>query len=1032
MMVKSNKFIAIFLIAILALTFSSQLTYAAWPPFKFRLTPTYSNGKITYNIEFQNWADWLMTDVQIKIPLPEGTRFIEANVSDNVDTNFDGSEVTFLIPVADRQIKNDSVTFTVEVIDPTQAVYSTFAWISWKGNEAGDYLTDQIYIDITRDTLNWTAPALPRLRFEIKAQVTAEDITYYVYPQTASNVRMWDVEINFPIPDNTELVSTEAPLPFAVVVGEKETSFRAIELQQKVNIEPLVIKVATPNVTTTPVTTQIWATWKNSSRKVIREIAAQEEVSTNSFSVQPNVPQEVFFDTIADDVPFSDFDLQRISLKDVFLDDAPTLVINYWMSEKVEIGGDAMSYRLYIDTDCNSNTGGKFGYVGAEYYATFGQSSGDARLDKWDASTQAWSLVSSLSAYVPPDSTRVVMWIPYHLIEDNQQFCWLAITKKQFDYELIDQIPTGINNQIAQHQYVNANSELDAEELQVFSQVALPKEIKGTFIPFDDTWQYEPGWSEPAATWADVDFDDSSWLVGQSSFGYGVKKLATDLRQVTPPTEAGEQPDLVERVNKQSGMILAVLSTAGDAPSLFLRRKFAIDEPNFITQLTLDVRFRGGFIVYLNGVEAARQNLEETDQPITYDTLAFDQEEKTIKTSIDLSDYIPNLVEGENVLAIQVHRAEGSTSLLMEPKLSWRFNEASLPVAEVEEPATTTTRESVVTSSPPSVDSIVGNLAVPIMNMDEARYDVHIYSLPDGEEVISIPNARQPNFHPDGQRLLLNREGGGVENVFEYTIATAMNKQVSDSPTDWHPFYDPWGNRVVYGNDQLALSGIPVPKVENGEVQRHSKTGKVIYTGTYAPFLFLQCSLQPPHLEADAQCRNVAVFGILIPAGQMGDLRGTNPVWTSDDYIVYKGCNTWAGSILCGIYKVPSASTKAFSNGFIPRQLTKDTSDIPSDTKGSLIAFTSQRDGDWEAYIMDLNGNGLQNLSNSPSSNDGLPTISPDQQWVAFVSDRGGQWAVWVVPSGGGTPQKLFDLPTNNPWGDDDHSWLTERISWGP
>ncbi|MCB0213992.1 MAG: hypothetical protein KDJ52_31935, partial [Anaerolineae bacterium] len=884
------------MMALLMMTFSSQSIYAAWPPFKFLLTPVYSNGKITYDIEFRNRVDWLMTDVQIKIPLPEGTRFIEANVSDNVDTGFDGSEITFLIPVADRQIKDNSVTFTVEVIDPTQTVYSTFAWISWEGDEAGDYLTDQVYVDITHDTLNWTEPALPRLQFEIKAQVTEEDITYFVYPQTASNVRMWDVEINFPIPDNTELVSTEAPLPFAVVVGNNEVSFRAIEIQQKANIEPLIVKVATSNVTTTPITTQVWATWKNSSRKVIRQIVAKEEVSTNSFSVQPNIPQEVFFDTVTDDVPFSELDLQRINLKDVLLDDAPTLVVNYWMSEKVEIGGASVSYRLYIDTDCNSKTGGKFGYVGAEYYAIFGQSSGYARLEKWDASTRAWSRVSSLTSYVPLDNKRVVLWIPYDLIDDNRQFCWLAITKKQFDQQIIDQIPTGINNHIAQHQYINANSELDAEELQVFSQVALLREAKRTFIPFDDTWQYKPGWSEPSATWVDAGFDDSSWLAGQSSFGYGVKKLATDLRQVMSPMEAGEQPKLVEHVNKQSGMILAVLSTAGDAPSLFLRRKFAIDEPDIITQLTLDVKFRGGFIVYLNGVEVARRNLDDSDQPITYDMLAFDQEEKTIKTSIDLSDYIPNLVEGENILAIRVHRAEGSSSLLMEPKLSWRFDQVSLPTNEAEESVTATTKESILTSSLPSVDSITGKLAVPMMNMYEARYDVHIYSLPDGEEVVSIPNARQPNFHPDGQRLLLNREGGGVENVFEYTIATALDKQVSDSPTDWHPFYDPWGNRVVYGNDQLALSGIPVPKVENGVVQRHSKTGKVIYTGTYAPFLFLQCSLQPPHLEADAQCRDVSVFGILIPAGQMGDLQGAYPVWTSNDMIAYKGCNTWAGS----------------------------------------------------------------------------------------------------------------------------------------
>jgi hypothetical protein len=170
----------------------------------------------------------------------------------------------------------------------------------------------------------------------------------------------------------------------------------------------------------------------------------------------------------------------------------------------------------------------------------------------------------------------------------------------------------------------------------------------------------------------------------------------------------------------------------------------------------------------------------------------------------------------------------------------------------------------------------------------------------------------------------------------------------------------------------------------------------------------------------------------LVPAGQLGEIQGTHPVWTIEDKIVYRGCNTWAGSKLCGIYSVPSSSTKGFSDGFIPRQLTRDTSDTPSDTKDNLIAFTSFRDGDWEAYVMDLNGNGVTNLSNSPNSNDGLPTISPDGNRVAFVSDRDGQWAVWVAPVAGGSAQRLFDLPADRPWGDGSRSWLNERISWGP
>jgi len=80
---------------------------------------------------------------------------------------------------------------------------------------------------------------------------------------------------------------------------------------------------------------------------------------------------------------------------------------------------------------------------------------------------------------------------------------------------------------------------------------------------------------------------------------------------------------------------------------------------------------------------------------------------------------------------------------------------------------------------------------------------------------------------------------------------------------------------------------------------------------------------------------------------------------------------------------------------------------------------------------MNLNGGQVRNLSQSPTSNDGLPAILPDGQWAAFVSDRSGRWAVWVVPTTEGQATKLFDLPAETPWAEGGRAWFTERISWG-
>jgi hypothetical protein len=310
----------------------------------------------------------------------------------------------------------------------------------------------------------------------------------------------------------------------------------------------------------------------------------------------------------------------------------------------------------------------------------------------------------------------------------------------------------------------------------------------------------------------------------------------------------------------------------------------------------------------------------------------------------------------------------------------------------------------------PQRPALSGKIALPVDN-GAGRYDVHILSVPEGKRVGLIEGARQPDFRNDGVKLLVNAQGGGFgENVFEASGTGTVERPVSDSPTDSHAVYNPDGNRIAYDNPQLALGS----------------------DGDYHSYLFVQCGLIPPGQEGDQTCKDIARFGILVPAGQVGEIQGSNPVWTSTDQLVYKGCNSWAGGQSCGLFIVASWGNKRSSNGETPRKIADGTSLIPTDTAGNLVAYHSVESGNWEAYVMDVGGGGAISLSDSPTSNDGLPTFSPDGQWVAFASDRDGGWAVFAVPSTGGQAVKLFDFPKPNPWAaGGDRDWFNERMSWG-
>lgn len=69
---------------------------------------------------------------------------------------------------------------------------------------------------------------------------------------------------------------------------------------------------------------------------------------------------------------------------------------------------------------------------------------------------------------------------------------------------------------------------------------------------------------------------------------------------------------------------------------------------------------------------------------------------------------------------------------------------------------------------------------------------------------------------------------------------------------------------------------------------------------------------------------------------------------------------------------------------YTPTSICYDTSDFP---KNSRLAFSSGHEGNDEIYILDINDQKLQRITNSPSHDDN-PILSHDGSKIAFLSDR--------------------------------------------
>ncbi|TFH16658.1 DUF5050 domain-containing protein [Candidatus Bathyarchaeota archaeon] len=87
-------------------------------------------------------------------------------------------------------------------------------------------------------------------------------------------------------------------------------------------------------------------------------------------------------------------------------------------------------------------------------------------------------------------------------------------------------------------------------------------------------------------------------------------------------------------------------------------------------------------------------------------------------------------------------------------------------------------------------------------------------------------------------------------------------------------------------------------------------------------------------------------------------------------------------------------------------------------TSVQKIALTSDRDGDSEIYLIDIDGTGLTRLTNN-SNSDEQPYWSPDGSKIIFQSDRDGNMEIYVMNSDGSGQTRL----TNNRYDDLDPCW---------
>jgi Tol biopolymer transport system component len=90
---------------------------------------------------------------------------------------------------------------------------------------------------------------------------------------------------------------------------------------------------------------------------------------------------------------------------------------------------------------------------------------------------------------------------------------------------------------------------------------------------------------------------------------------------------------------------------------------------------------------------------------------------------------------------------------------------------------------------------------------------------------------------------------------------------------------------------------------------------------------------------------------------------------------------------------------------------------------GSTIAFSTDRDGNGEIYLMNADGTNLRRLTNHPAA-DRSPSWSPDGTRIVFVTERDGNGEIYVMSADGSNQLNL----TNTPFWEGTPAWSPDGL----
>jgi len=321
--------------------------------------------------------------------------------------------------------------------------------------------------------------------------------------------------------------------------------------------------------------------------------------------------------------------------------------------------------------------------------------------------------------------------------------------------------------QIALKYFDGKNITLEAQPVfgYKFKQWELSSSASQELVKMGDTWKYFDGNAIPAADWYQSTYADLAWKSGPAQFGYG---------------------------NKGEKTVISYGSNANAKyPTTYFRKTITINDLSKKDNFSLTAYLDDGAVIYINGQEIGRYLL--ADGQVTFNTFTT----AVTVSGVNVTFNVPKtlLKEGENLIAVEVHQANATTSdMIFDFRMTCKLSDITSEIV---------------------TDPIFSRTLSSDMNL-KAVFEESTVVIPDDDATIVINELVSDNtkymdeFGVKEDYIELYNTGEKDVNIAGWYITdTPANRTLSQIPTnDISKTLIPAGGRIVLWADKEPLQGV--------------------------------------------------------------------------------------------------------------------------------------------------------------------------------------------------------------------------------